>query len=85
MKTKIQLKNDDEIMKLAIEKSREKARTESIGDQSKTSNKPIIGTTQVIQSLIEIRGPLSLFQSADITFLTSVVFGLFGFGAVRKT
>ena len=70
-------------MKLAIDKSREKE-TESNGDESKTSNKPVVGTTQVIQSLIEIRGPLSLFQSADITFLTSVVFGLFGFGAVSK-
>ena len=33
--------------------------------------------------MIEVRGPLSLFQSADITLLTSVVFGLFGFGATE--
>ena len=32
---------------------------------------------------MEVRGPLSLFQSADITFLASVVFGLFGFGATE--
>ncbi|KAL3793872.1 hypothetical protein HJC23_002119 [Cyclotella cryptica] len=83
VKTKIQLKNDDEIMKLAMEKSMEKTKTESEGDESKKTNKPVVGTTQVIQSLIEIRGPLSLFQSADITFLTSVVFGLFGFGATE--
>jgi hypothetical protein len=45
--------------------------------------KPALGTTQVIQSLIEVRGPLSLFQSADVTFLASIVFGLFGFGATE--
>lgn len=42
-----------------------------------------IGTMDVVNSLVEIRGPLSLFQSADITFYTSVVFGLFGFGATE--
>ena len=46
-------------------------------------SKPAIGTVDVINSLIEVRGPLSLFQSADITFLTSIVFGIFGFGATE--
>ena len=67
-----------------MEKSRDKTKGGLKGDNSSAANKAAGGTTQVIQSLIEIRGPLSLFQSADITFLTSVVFGLFGFGAVSK-
>lgn len=42
-----------------------------------------IGTIDMVQSLVELRGPLSLFQSADITFLASLVFGSFGFGATE--
>ncbi len=80
VKTKIQLRNDEEIIEFAMNKA-------LLGqdDPHATSvNKPIVvGTAQVIQSLIEVRGPLSLFQSADITLLTSVVFGLFGFGATE--
>jgi hypothetical protein len=79
VKTKIQLKNDEEILNLATEKALGKAADED----AKSTTKPVVGTTQVIQSLIEVRGPRSLFQSADITFLTSVVFGLFGFGATE--
>lgn len=79
VKTKIQLKNDDEIIELAMKKSLEEA--ESKGEVASTT-KPAISTNQVIQSLAEVRGPFSLFQSADITFLTSIVFGMFGFGAV---
>lgn len=37
----------------------------------------------MITSLVKLRGPLSLFQSADITFLASLVFGSFGFGATE--
>jgi len=71
VKTKIQLGNDETILNLAKEKA-------SPEDESVS-----IGTSQVIQSLIEVRGPLSLFQSADITLITSIVFGLFGFGATE--
>ena len=71
VKTKIQLGNDETILNLAKEKA-------SSEDESAS-----IGTSQVIQSLIEVRGPLSLFQSADITLITSIVFGLFGFGATE--
>lgn len=82
VKTKVQLGNDEEIIQYA----REKAEAKSDSSQSQSSQseeKPALGTTQVIQSLIEVRGPLSLFQSADVTFLASVVFGLFGFGATE--
>ena len=71
VKTKIQLGNDETILNLAKEKA-------TSVDESAS-----IGTSQVIQSLIEVRGPLSLFQSADITLITSIVFGLFGFGATE--
>jgi Mitochondrial carrier protein len=36
-----------------------------------------------MKSLIELRGVGSLFQSADITFLASLVFGSLGFGATE--
>jgi len=78
VKTKIQLQNDEEIIKLATEKA-----AASQSSEGSSSTPPVVGTTQVVQSLIEVRGPLSLFQSADITFITSVVFGLFGFGATE--
>lgn len=67
VKTKIQLKNDDEIIQLATEK----ASVDTKDGKEETASKPAVGTAQVIQSLIEVRGPFSLFQSADITFLTS--------------
>jgi hypothetical protein len=42
-----------------------------------------VGTTEMIRYIVELRGPLALFQSADITFLASLVFGSFGFGATE--
>lgn len=79
VKTKIQLGNDKEILQLAMNASLKES-----GDKSTSiSKKPTVGTPQVIKTLIDVRGPLSLFQSADITLLTSVVFGLFGFGATE--
>jgi len=42
-----------------------------------------IGTLDLIRAMASLRGPLSLFQSADITFLASLVFGSFGFGATE--
>jgi hypothetical protein len=79
VKTKIQLGNDEEIIQLAMNKSS----SVQVDPDSTSGSKPGVGTAQVIQSLIEVRGPLSLFQSADITLLTSIVFGLFGFGATE--
>ncbi len=80
VKTKIQLNNDEEIMQLAMKKAVSPDQKE---DESTSESKPAVGTTQVISSLVEVRGPLSLFQSADITLLASIVFGLFGFGATE--
>lgn len=93
---------------MATEKANSSAKVDSKDGKDKVPNKPAVGTTQVIQSLVEVRGPFSLFQSADITFLTSgkppiailssfgttqeanlhitstsVVFGIFGFGATE--
>lgn len=42
-----------------------------------------IGTLAMASSIVELRGPFALFQSADITFLASLVFGSFGFGATE--
>lgn len=83
VKTKIQLQNDEEIIRLATEKANAAIRADAVPNKPISSTKQPVGTTQVIQSLIEVRGPFSLFQSADITFLTSVVFGIFGFGATE--
>ncbi|KAL7554183.1 hypothetical protein ACHAWF_017585 [Thalassiosira exigua] len=79
VKTKIQLANDDEVIQLATEK----ASTKQAEVSSSSDSKPAVGTSQMIQSLVELRGPRSLFQSADITLITSIVFGLFGFGATE--
>lgn len=82
VKTKIQLGNDEEIIQYAMEKAKIKSKSSESKEQQ-GKGKPSLGTTQVIQSLVEVRGPLSLFQSADVTFLASIVFGLFGFGATE--
>jgi Mitochondrial carrier protein len=52
---------------------------------SETSVAPAksIGTIDLLRSIVELRGPQALFQSADITFLASLVFGSFGFGATE--
>jgi len=55
----------------------------STATETESKRKYSVGTTDVIQSIIEVRGVKSLFQSADITLLTSIVFGLFGFGATE--
>ena len=47
------------------------------------ASKTKIGTVEMIRSIVELRGPLALFQSADITFLASLVFGSLGFGATE--
>lgn len=66
-----------------IDLATRKAASNGTDPQSSSASKPEVGTVQIIQTLVEVRGPLSLFQSADITFITSVVFGLFGFGATE--
>lgn len=47
------------------------------------SSSETVGTQQMLKYMIALRGPKSLFQSADITFLASLVFGSFGFGATE--
>eukprot|EP00529_Nitzschia_sp_RCC80_P008097 CAMPEP_0113439652 /NCGR_PEP_ID=MMETSP0014_2-20120614/149_1 /TAXON_ID=2857 /ORGANISM="Nitzschia sp." /LENGTH=1262 /DNA_ID=CAMNT_0000330415 /DNA_START=69 /DNA_END=3857 /DNA_ORIENTATION=+ /assembly_acc=CAM_ASM_000159 len=42
-----------------------------------------IGSMDLIVSLVKLRGPTSIFQSADITLLASLVFGSLGFGATE--
>ncbi|GKY99867.1 hypothetical protein MPSEU_000940400 [Mayamaea pseudoterrestris] len=58
---------------------REETQTATVVKQPETK----IGTIDLVMSLIELRGPLALFQSADITFLASIAFGSFGFGATE--
>mmetsp|Transcript_30580 Transcript_30580/g.89350 ORF Transcript_30580/g.89350 Transcript_30580/m.89350 type:complete len:1165 (+) Transcript_30580:324-3818(+) len=98
VKTKLQLENDQELLEYAMKekKSKSKPKTSSSGDvgtavedMSTESDATTgieeekIGTSDLITSLVKLRGPLSLFQSADITFLASLVFGSFGFGATE--
>lgn len=87
IKTKQQLLNDDELLAYARKRKVKKAKVAQV-DESKAlapaSGKPTsVGTIDLVQSTVELRGTLSLFQSADITFLASLVFGSFGFGATE--
>jgi len=121
VKTKIQLKNDEELNKYAYTLARKNAKSKSEepsdegGGSSSGAVRPLqtpssngtaaialkepetmtvatheektkaveLGTMDVIKSIVELRGPMALFQSADITFLASLVFGSFGFGATE--
>ncbi|KAL3934982.1 MAG: hypothetical protein SGBAC_009411 [Bacillariaceae sp.] len=96
IKTKLQLQNDDELFKFAEEKMKqERAATAEALDKEKKLNEAAdssaptgadgteIGTGDLIKSVISLRGTGALFQSADITFLASLMFGSFGFGATE--
>lgn len=118
VKTKIQLKNDLELLEFASQKAiKTGPRTKEVlhnrlkpdnpmADTNvtessslvqtlekteiihKDKNTPKAATTEsstfgTISSMIELRGPQSLFQSADVTFLASLVFGSLGFGATE--
>ena len=81
IKTKQQLATDKELLNYASDKLRSKRATEeNVEDGSKKDN---VGAFDLIQSLVELRGAGALFQSADITFLASLIFGSFGFGATE--
>lgn len=108
IKTKIQLKNDFELMEYANKKGKA-VRTTGIDNKNadifepisssntlkksdpnlESSQEPSVSSTtetttqEAIKSMIELRGPQSLFQSADVTFLASLVFGSLGFGATE--
>jgi len=93
LKTKLQLGNDQELINFALENGDEdgsggegamtlsntKKHTEEDGDKLDSS----AISTPTLQSLIKLRGASSLFQSADITFLASLIFGSLGFGATE--
>lgn len=100
IKTKLQLKNDKELLSFAQKRAKAAAiavnatnlKIENVTASKSngvTDTKAVveedfpIGALDLIRALVELRGPLSLFQSADITFLASLVFGSFGFGATE--
>ena len=95
VKTKLQLQTDteifgsartlpDNVVSIEIEDKENPVLTKESTDKLDDSeNNTEIGTLDVIKILSELRGPLSLFQSADITFLASLVFGSLGFGATE--
>ncbi len=96
VKTKVQLQNDEELIKVVqnsysvpANAKEDKGNASTLNKDDKTNRKEKtggstkLGTIDVMKALIQIRGPMSLFQSADITFLASVVFGSFGFGATE--
>lgn len=68
---------------VAVIEKIESTTTETIVPASRKKEDEKIGTLQMVQSMIELRGTQSIFQSADITFLASLVFGSFGFGATE--
>lgn len=80
VKTKLQLKNDEELLKIAKETSTQETLQKNETTTEKDAN---AGTVDVVRAMVSTRGPLSLFQSADVTFLASSVFGSFGFGATE--
>jgi hypothetical protein len=47
------------------------------------SSKKSVGTIKMMLSLVRLRGPAALLQSADATLLASIVFGSFGYGATE--
>eukprot|EP00979_Chaetoceros_neogracilis_P012187 scaffold3156_cov268-Chaetoceros_neogracile.AAC.18 len=82
VKTKIQLKNDVELIQAVTSRPAETDATkESVGHDKEEETS--ISTIDVMKSMISMRGPWSLFQSADICFLASIVFGSLGFGATE--
>lgn len=82
VKTKIQLQNDDELLE-NIHKGAHKELSAEANTKVGVGKSTNVGTVDVMKALSRLRGASSLFQSADITFLASVVFGSFGFGATE--
>lgn len=95
IKTKQQLQNDKELLDFAKKKVASKktpvSQTDDTtrgegntqGETTPHKKETKLGSVDLIKSLVELRGPFALFQSADITFLASLVFGSFGFGATE--
>lgn len=78
VKTKIQLGTDIELLDEV-----KKARKIKMDSPDKTDAVKSLGTSECIQTLVKSRGINALFQSADITFLASLIFGSLGFGATE--
>lgn len=84
VKTKVQLQNDSELFRVIAEQTSEaEANTDGSSSSEKDKENKSVGTLDVFKAMISTRGPSSLFQSADITFYASVVFGSLGFGATE--
>ena len=82
IKTKQQLQNDEELIEFT--RAKLKTRKESaIEKEGEAVDETKIGSLDLIKNLAELRGPTALFQSSDITFLASLMFGSFGFGATE--
>lgn len=77
VKTKIQLKTDTKLFESM------KAVNDTIINGADAFKGGKGGTADVMKAMVEIRGLQSLFQSADATFLASVVFGSVGFGTTE--
>jgi hypothetical protein len=97
IKTKQQLQNDQDLLEFAREtkkQSKPKRKDHHHAEKStltlgatetseKVEVKEKLGSLDLIFSLVKLRGPLALFQSADITFLASLMFGSFGFAGTE--
>ena len=96
IKTKLQLQNDEELLTFARENMKKNkpvveqetppdpvASSETLPEVKESKKEEKVGTGDLITSFVKLRGPLALFQSADITLLASLVFGSFGFGATE--
>jgi Mitochondrial carrier protein len=87
IKTKQQLQSDTVLFDFArdrIRRTRSDCRPNgTVAVEPDAVSDVKIGTIDMIKCLVALRGPLALFQSSDITFLASLVFGSFGFGATE--
>lgn len=91
IKTKQQLGNDEDLLRLARMDSAKKERLlseEAQTTEPEGTNDPAVltanvGTLDILRTMVRFRGFSSLFQSLDITFLASIPFGSFGFGATE--
>jgi len=79
----ISLSSSDDVATIVGVDQAVESKLDSTFASSETPEKAKLGTTKLLQSLVELRGPGQLFHSADITFLASLVFGSFGFGATE--
>ncbi len=95
VKTKIQLNTDKELFETVAQLSSAtktdlehlseiKTNTATERQKEEDADEELnVGTLDVFKGMIAMRGPTSLFQSADATLLASIVFGSLGFGATE--